>query len=113
MHETTLLRTPISAGSAVDSALSAKCIDLELMAMRLGFIPTHAALHLRKNALAIPELLCLLRTAPCFSSPELNKYDDLLRTALSSLLNIDLTLSAWSQANLPVSWEGVGVRSAR
>ena len=82
------------------------------MARRLGLIPAHAALYLLKNALAIPKLLYLLRTAPCFSSPELNRYDELLRTALSSLLNTDLPQRAWSQANLPVRGGGVGVRSA-
>jgi len=112
VHEATLLGTPISACVAVDSALSAKRIDLELMIKRLNLIPSHAALYLLKNALAIPKLLCLLLTAPCFSSQELGRFDEVIRTALSSPLNLDLSATVWSQACLPVRWGGLGVRSA-
>ena len=35
-----------------------------------------------------------------------------MRSALSSLLNVDLSLLSWSQASLPVRWGGVGVRNA-
>ena len=108
----TLLGAPLSSGDAIDSALASKCSDLERMVKRLGLIPSHAALFLLKNALAIPKLLYLLRTAPCFDSPELDKYDELLKSSLSSLLNIDLTPTPWSQASLPARWGGVGVRSA-
>jgi len=112
LHEATLLGAPISAGQAVDSALASKRAELELLIKRLSLIPSHPALYLLRNALAIPKLLYLMRTAPCFESLELGQYDELLRTALSSLLNVDLSLTAWSQANLPVRWGGVGVRSA-
>ena len=51
-------------GAAVDSALAGKRTDLEVLIKRLALIPSHAALFLLKNALAIPKLLYLLRTAP-------------------------------------------------
>ena len=43
---------------------------------------------------------------------ELQVFDSLLRSLLSSILNINLTDSAWSQASLPVRCGGLGVRSA-
>ena len=112
-HEATLLGTPIATGTAaVDYAIACKRSDLDLLVKRLALIPSHAALFLLKNALAIPKLLYLLRTAPCFCSSELLAYDESLRVSLSSLLNIDLTNTSWTQACLPVRWGGVGVRSA-
>ena len=60
----------------------------------------------------IPKLLYIFRTAPCSGSVELDHYDDSLRAALSSLLNIEMSPSVWNQASLPLRWGGIGVRSA-
>ena len=105
--------TPIQAGAGVERALLTKKAELEVLVGRLALVPAHAALFLLRNAFAIPKLLYILRTAPCADySHLLNSYDQILCAGLSSLLNIDLTSSAWSQACLPVKWGGVGVRSA-
>ncbi len=82
------------------------------MIARLSFLPSHAALYLLRNAFALPKLLYLLRTAPCSDSNELAQYDDVLRAALASLLNVELSTAAWDQASLPLRWGGIGVRSA-
>ncbi|HEY9805674.1 MAG TPA: reverse transcriptase domain-containing protein, partial [Candidatus Obscuribacterales bacterium] len=111
LHEATLLGTPITSGG-INCALTSKRTDLDLLLKRLTLIPSHAALYLLRNAFAIPKLLYLLRTSPCFDSPELDQYDKSLQAALSSLLNVDLSSDAWTQANLPVRWGGIGVRSA-
>jgi len=44
-------------------------------------------------------------------SPELPKFDAVLRESLSTTLNIDLSANRWIQASLPVRWGGLGVRS--
>ena len=111
LHEATLLGTPIQA-AGVDQALSNKIMDLELMMGRLSFLPAHAALYLLRNAIALPKLLYILRTSPCFVSEQLHKYDITLRSMMSSLLNIELSNPAWNQATLPLRWGGIGVRSA-
>lgn len=54
------------------------------------------------NTFAIPKLLNLFRNAPCSDSCELLNYNDLLRGALSSLLNVELTAAAWDHASLPL-----------
>jgi hypothetical protein len=82
------------------------------MLSRLSFLSSHAALFLLRNAIAIPKLLYLLRTAPCSDSSELLNYDDLFRGALSSLLNVVLNTAAWYQASLPLRWGGIGIQSA-
>ena len=112
LSESTLLGAPIQSGTGVNSALASKTEDLRTMSARLSFLPSHAALYLLRNAFALPKLLYLLRTAPCSDSNELAQYDDVLRAALASLLNVELSTAAWDQASLPLRWGGIGVRSA-
>jgi hypothetical protein len=42
----------------------------------------------------------------------LTKYDELIRSTLETVLNISLSTSAWTQATLPVSVGGLGIRKA-
>ena len=111
LADASLLGTPIHAGG-IDNALAAKTSDLEVMVGRLSLLPAHAALFLLKNAFSIPKLMYILRTAPCSDSNLLMVYDNILRSALASLLNIDMSIAAWDQATLPLRWGGIGVRSA-
>ena len=69
------------------------------------------ALFLLRNALAIPKLLYTLRTSPCSDSAKLASYDATVKSALSSMLNIDFSPPAWTQDSLPLRWGGIGVRS--
>ena len=48
-----------------------KAGTLELMGDRLSLLPSHDALLLLRHSFAIPKVLYLVRTAPCFLSPEL------------------------------------------
>ena len=111
LADASLLGTPIHAGG-IDNALAAKTSDLEVMVGRLSLLPAHAALFLLTNAFSIPKLMYILRTAPCSDSNHLMVYDNILRSALASLLNIDMSIAAWDQATLPLRWGGIGVRSA-
>ena len=82
IENATLLGSPIYTGKGVDEALVTKRQDLDRMVQRLALLPAHAAMFLLKNAFAIPKLLYLLRTAPCFNSSELASYDDSLKKSL-------------------------------
>ena len=73
----------------------------------------HDALFLLKNLLSMPRLTYLLRTSPCFDSPVLGEYDDLLLETLKQVLNCDISLNHWARATLPVAEGGLGIRSAR
>ena len=58
--------------------------------------------------IAIPRILYLLRTAPCFRFPLLKSFDLELCSCLSAILNVDLVDdSAWTQATL-LDWEVLG-----
>ena len=64
--------------------------------------------------MALPKLFYILRTAPCFLSPQLQKFDNLQRSLLADIANICLDANdpAWAQAVLPVWSGGLGIRSA-
>jgi hypothetical protein len=109
--EATLLGTPLSTGTALDSTLSTLCDNLERAVSRLQLIAAHDALVLLKNCLGGPKLQHVLRTFPCHDHPQLLKFDTLLRSAISKICNVSLSDDQWTQASLPVSAGGLGVRS--
>ena len=84
------------------------------MGNRLKYLRSQDALILLKNALAIPKLLYLLRTSPCFFSTLLEDYDSQLRNLLNTIPNnnMDANSPAWLQASLPVRSGGLGIRRA-
>ena len=61
----------------------------------------------------MPKLLYLLQTAQCSNNPLLATFDNILRSGLSSILNVDISHIQWLQASLPVRHGGVGLRSAQ
>jgi hypothetical protein len=111
IKEATLLGTALSfdiTASLVDEKLG----FLKNMQMRISSLPSHDALFLLRNAMAIPRLTYLLRSAPAFACDNLVSFDLVVREMLCSILNVNLTDSQWKQANLPVKWSGLGIRSA-
>ena len=81
---------------------------------RLHYLTCHDAYLLLRHSLAIPKLLYLLRTSPCFLSSSLKIYDDELRATVCSSFDIQLAESdpSWTQSTLPVRRGGLGIRSA-
>ena len=112
LKDLTLLGSPLLPGTAVDTVLTSKREELEIIASRLPLLSAHDSLFLLRNVVSTPRLLYTLRTAPCTGSAELLRYDDLLRSTLTVTLNVDLTDPGWHQATLPIRWGGLGVRSA-
>ena len=109
--QATLLGIPIGSVECVSDTIKVKSRLLELMGDRLSLLPSHDALLLLRHSFAIPKVLYLLRTAPCFLSSELGGFDDVLRHLLSNIVNIPLSNeSAWLQASLPVRAGGIGIR---
>jgi hypothetical protein len=79
----------------------------------LELIPSHCAFYLLKHSLAIPKLVYLLRCSPTWEYMDrLHDFDEVLRTSLELLLNIQLNDSAWLQTSLPVADGGLGIRHA-
>jgi len=112
-EEMILLGAPVVKGIAQDTAIKNKIDDLTRTTERLQLLHSHDALIILKNSLAIPKLLYLLRTSDCGNNPLLRKFDEALRSALTAVLNVDLTEDQWLQATLPVGDGGLGIRSAQ
>jgi hypothetical protein len=106
-----LLGAPLFVGTALSSALSTRCEDLERATVRLSKLQSHDALLILKNSLSAPKLMYTLRSSPCSDCPELDVFDRLLRNSLSTITNVSLDDLAWVQATLPVSKGGLGIRS--
>ena len=55
-----------------------------------------------------------LRTTPCFLSGNLEEYDSVLHSIISSVILCPLVQDekAWLQASLPVKLGGLGIRRA-
>ena len=76
----TLLGSPIGDVSLVSDALTTKVKQLKRMGERLQLFSAHDAILLLKHSFSLPKLLNNLRTAPCFLSPALQVYDELLKS---------------------------------
>ena len=60
--------------------------------------------ELHRNA----EPLYILQTIPCARTPLLREFDNVLRTGLETILNVQLSDLQWKEASMPVShmtWE--------
>ena len=110
----TLLGSPLGDVNSISESITEKIQLLSTMGNRLQLLQAHDAIILLRHSVALPKMLYLLRTCPTFTSPQLQSYDDLLRSLLSSIINVNFTLNdpAWSQASLPVGSGGLGIRSA-
>ena len=110
----TLLGSSIGDVSSVSDVLRAKADMLRKMGDRLQHLSAHDAILLLKHSFALPKLLYNLRTSPCFLSPMLQEYDELLKSIVGHITNIHFSEDdpAWTQATLPVKMGGLGIRSA-
>ena len=108
----TLLGAPLTE-AASDAIMMEKLDALKLMGERLAMIDSHDALFLLKNCFAIPKLTYFLRTAPFFKKKDiLHLYDEELKNALETILNVPLEGDAWIQCTLPVKKGGLGICKA-
>ena len=72
---------------------------------------SHHRLFLLKHCVGIPRLLYMIRSSPCFLTPEaLRNIDASFRQFLTETLNVQLDDKAWRQATLPVKAGNLGIR---
>ena len=74
--DATLLGSPIGDIGSITVAIDAKTTMLKCLRERLHHLTSHDAYLLLRHSLAIPKLLYLLCTSPCFLSSSLKIYDD-------------------------------------
>ena len=78
---------------------------------RLKLISAHDALIILRNCLSAPKLNYTLRASPCAGHTKLSEFDGILKKAICSICNINLTDEQWIQASLHIRFGGLGVRS--
>jgi len=108
--EACLLGSPLFQGSMLDSTLQSCCDDLSQAIDRLKNINSHDALVLLRACFSAPKIQFLLRCAPCNNHPLLEKFDSLLKSALSLITNSCVSETQWLQASLPIKDGGLGIR---
>ena len=107
-----LLGAPIT-DEALPSCISEKCRSISLLCSRLHNLPTQVAFYILRNCFATPKLIYILRCSPCWHHQKgLLEIEDTLRKTVESLTNNTLCDLKWTQATLPVSRGGLGIRSA-
>ena len=110
LEEAEILGAPL--GKSVNDSIQRKAEKLRLMGDRLQLLQSQDALLLLRHSFVIPKVMHILRSSPCFSSPQLKVFDDALRDILGDIINARIDDSAWAQASLPVRSGGIGIRSA-
>ena len=111
-HSASLLGAPLTT-AAMPLLLREKTEALEAMVSRLQLLQAHDAVYLLRNCFVIPKMLHLLRTSSTWkATEELTRFDCTVRQALQDICNIRLDDTMWSQASLPTSKGGLGVRQA-
>ncbi|KAL3613036.1 hypothetical protein CASFOL_043125 [Castilleja foliolosa] len=109
----TLLGSPIFP-EGIPEAFQVREQMLGLARDRLSHLSSHVALVLLKMCFAVPKITYLLRTTPSWLYPaNIASFDDTLKDAVETILNVSLNDSQWCQASLPVRYGGLGVRRAR
>ena len=109
--QATMLTSLISNNISIRSAIQAKSKALELLGNKLQYLYSHDAFCLLRHTLAIPKALHMLRTSLASFPCTAQNFDSLLRSLLGTILNINLTDLAWTQASLPVWTGSLGVKS--
>ena len=87
-EQATILGSPIGQRNSIDTSLADKAQALKTMGTRLSH--KHDAITLLRHSIAIPRVMYLLRTAPCFLTPLVKSFDLELRSCLSTILNVNL-----------------------
>ena len=105
-----VLGAPLSEAAA-ERVLQEKKEDLERMIKRLKHMDAHTSLFLLQKSIWLPRLQYLLRATPIYKQKTiLADIDNVLRLAVTDLLNIRFEESSWEQAVLPTRLGGLGLR---
>src|SRR6218665_3234064 len=98
-----LLGAPIIRGIALDATLEDHCRVLSRALKRLIKLPSQNALILLRSSFGATKLSYLVRFSPCLGHQSLEKYDELLRQGLQSIVNCPMSDYQWLQATLPIN----------
>ena len=109
LEDLVLIGSPLLPGKGVDTMLASKREDLETLASRLPLMPAHDSLFLLRNAVTTPRLV-FTRSGQrhARAARSLGLYDEVLRSTLSTTLNVDLSDEGWQQSLAASAMGGTG-----
>ena len=109
-----VLGSPVGNAAFSKAFVEAKVDELEFLLGKLELLQDpHTQFALLRSCYSLPKLSYLTRTAPPASIMQsYQRFDQAVRQSLEALLGSSLTNTQWTQATLPVSQGGMGLRSA-
>ena len=105
-----LLGAPMFPGKMLDEVWSSRCADLTAACDRLGLVSSQDAPSLFGESFSAPKVQHLLRCSPSPDLKWIDKFDDLLNSAVSGITNNAQSDSQLLQATLPIKNGGLGLR---
>lgn len=107
-----LLGSPLT-DAASTICLNKKILDLQNLTKRLKNISMHSAYYLLRISITTPRLIFFLRGSPMWRNESgLSQYDEVLKSSIESIFNIELNDNAWIESSLPIKKGGIGIRHA-
>ena len=88
-------------------------MELNRAGDRLASLSDQNALLLLRISFSDPRVQHLLRCSPSVDNPDVETFDNLLRSALTRTVNTDISDSQWLQTSLPIKDGGLGIRQVR
>lgn len=105
-----LLGAPILEESLAEM-LSTGLDNVKTLCKRLTLLDIHPALRVLRCSLSSPRFQYLLRASPTFIRiSQLNEIDEFYKRTLEAITNNKLSDTSWTQASLPLSASGLGIR---
>ena len=91
LSEANLFGAPLFLRTVLDDALKRRHDDFVRFSANIRSIYAHDALLIMKFSLNTPKILHLLRCSPCQGHPFLSKMDELFRSNICHIANVNLT----------------------
>jgi len=102
-----LMGAPLFPGAVLDTAWSQRCDDLARAVDRLASVSSHDTL---RACFSAPRVQHLMRCSPSAKNSALEKFDDHLRLAVTSITYSALSDAHWLHASMPIKHGGLGIR---
>ena len=93
-------------------ALTAAATVVTKLCERLESLDAHTGLFFLTHHTSAPRFMHILRSSPAFTNDDqLREIDFILRSTASSITNVEISDTGWTQASLPVRHGGLGLRA--
>ena len=109
-----VLGSPVGSAAFSQSFLEAKVDSLETLLENLLLLKdVHSELVLLRSCFSLPKISFLTRTVPPhIGLPVFQRFDRAVRATVESIVGVPFSDTQWTQASLPVSKSGLGLRRA-